>query len=99
MTALCGVTRVLEYRLEPRDAGVLDVTASSAPPEQGILRGLMTDAPSFGEYFEKDGLAHGIDVWEAVEAFEHFVPSTLMPAMAKVATARASTRQRWANPK
>jgi hypothetical protein len=39
-------------------------------------------------HFEKDGRAHGVDVWESVEAFEQFVQSALMPAMAKVAAAR-----------
>ena len=50
-------------------------------------------------HFEKDGLAHGVDVWDSVEAYEQFVQSTLMPAMGKVLRQRASTRQRWANPK
>jgi hypothetical protein len=39
-------------------------------------------------HFEKDGRAHGVDVWESLEAFEQFVESTLMPAMGKVAAAR-----------
>jgi hypothetical protein len=39
-------------------------------------------------HFEKDGRAHGVDVWDSVEAYERFVQSTLMPAMGKVATAR-----------
>jgi hypothetical protein len=39
-------------------------------------------------HFEKDGRAHGADVWESVEAFEQFVQSTLLPAMGKVAAAR-----------
>jgi hypothetical protein len=39
-------------------------------------------------HFEKDGRAHGVDVWESVEAFEQFVQSTLLPAMCKVAVAR-----------
>ncbi len=34
---------------------------------------------------EMDGRAHGVDVWESVEAYEQFVQSTLMPAMGKVA--------------
>jgi hypothetical protein len=36
-------------------------------------------------HFEKDGRAHGVDVWDSVEAYEQFVESTLMPAMGKVA--------------
>ena len=39
-------------------------------------------------HFEKDGRAHGVDVWESVEAYEKVVQSTLVPAMGKVATAR-----------
>jgi hypothetical protein len=39
-------------------------------------------------HFEKDGLAHGVDVWDSVEAYEQFVQSTLLPAMGKVAMAR-----------
>ena len=39
-------------------------------------------------HFEKDGRAHGVDVFESVESYQQFVQSTLMPAMSKVATAR-----------
>jgi hypothetical protein len=39
-------------------------------------------------HFEKGGRAHGVDVWDTVEACEQFVQSTLMPAMGKVALAR-----------
>ena len=39
-------------------------------------------------HFERDGRAHGVDVWDSVEAYEQFVQSTLMPAMGKVAAAR-----------
>jgi hypothetical protein len=39
-------------------------------------------------HFERDGRAHGVDVWDTVEAYQRFVQSTLMPAMAKVAAAR-----------
>jgi hypothetical protein len=49
-------------------------------------------------HFEKDGLAHGVDVWESVEAFERFVQSTLMPAMAKVAAARGLDPSRMGEP-
>ena len=38
-------------------------------------------------HFEKDGLAHGVDVWDSVEVYEQFVQSTLMPIMGKVAAA------------
>jgi hypothetical protein len=39
-------------------------------------------------HFERDGRAHGIDVWDSAEAHEQFVQSMLMPAMGKVASAR-----------
>ena len=39
-------------------------------------------------HFEKGGRAHGVDVFESVEAYQQFVQSTLMPAMGKVAAAR-----------
>ena len=39
-------------------------------------------------HFEKGGLAHGVDVWDSVEAYQQFVQSTLVPAMGKVAAAR-----------
>ena len=39
-------------------------------------------------HFERDGRAHGVDLWDSVEAYEQFVQSTLMPVMGKVAAAR-----------
>ena len=39
-------------------------------------------------HFEKDGRAHGVDVFESVESYQQFVESTLLPAMGKVAAAR-----------
>lgn len=39
-------------------------------------------------HFEKDGRAHGVDVFDSVESYQQFVESTLIPAMAKVAAAR-----------
>ena len=38
-------------------------------------------------HFEKDGRAHGVDLWDSIEAYEQFVQSTLLPAMGKVAAA------------
>jgi hypothetical protein len=49
-------------------------------------------------HFEKDGRAHGVDVWESVEAFEQFVQSSLMPAMAKVAAARGFDSSKMGEP-
>jgi hypothetical protein len=39
-------------------------------------------------HFEKDVRAHGVDVWDSIEAYELFTESTLMPALGKVAAAR-----------
>jgi hypothetical protein len=49
-------------------------------------------------HFEKDGRAHGIDVWDSTEAYEHFVTSTLMPAMGKVACARGLDPSKMGGP-
>lgn len=49
-------------------------------------------------HFEKDGRAHGVDLWESVEAHEQFVRSTLMPAMGKVAGARGLDPSGWVRP-
>jgi hypothetical protein len=50
-------------------------------------------------HFEKGGRAHGVDVFESVEAYQQFVQSTLMPAMAKVATARGLDPSKMGEPK
>jgi hypothetical protein len=50
-------------------------------------------------HFEKDGYAHGVDVWDSVEAYEQFVESMLMPAMAKVAVARGLAPSQMGEPK
>ena len=53
--------------------------------------GVDTELPPGGilhVHFEKGGRAHGVDVFDSVEAYQQFVQSTLMPAMGKVATAR-----------
>jgi hypothetical protein len=34
-------------------------------------------------HFEKDGRAHGVDVWDSIEVYQLFVESTLMPALGK----------------
>jgi hypothetical protein len=50
-------------------------------------------------HFEKDGRAHGVDVWDSVEEYEEFVQSTLMPAMGKVAVARGLDPSKIGAPK
>jgi hypothetical protein len=63
--------------------------------------GVDANLPSGGivhVHFEKDGRAHGVDVWDSVEAFEQFVESTLMPAMGKVAAARGVDPSKMGGP-
>jgi len=49
-------------------------------------------------HFEKDGRAHGVDLWGSVEAYEKFVQSTRMPAMGKVAAARGLDPSKMGEP-
>ena len=52
--------------------------------------GVDADLPPGGVvhvHFEADGRAHGVDVWDSVEAYRQFVQSTLVPAMGMVAAA------------
>ncbi len=49
-------------------------------------------------HFEKDGRAHGVDVWDSLEAYQRFVQSTLMPAMGMVAEARGLDPSRMGEP-
>jgi len=49
-------------------------------------------------HFEKDGRAHGVDVWDSVEAYQQFVQSTLLPAMGKVAAARGLDPSKMGEP-
>ena len=49
-------------------------------------------------HFEKDGHAHGVDVWESVEAYEQFVQSTLLPPLVKVAMGRGLDPSKMGEP-
>jgi hypothetical protein len=49
-------------------------------------------------HFEKDGLAHGVDVWDSVEAYEQFLQSTLLPATGKVFAARGLDPSKMGEP-
>ena len=42
----------------------------------------------FARHFEKDGRAHGVDVFDSLEVYQQFVQSRLLPAMSKVAAAK-----------
>ena len=48
---------------------------------------------------EIGGRAHGVDVWDSVEAYEQFVQSTLVPAMGKVAVASGLDPSKMDEPK
>ena len=53
--------------------------------------GVDADLPAGGishVHFEKDGRAHGVDVFDSVELYQDFVQSRLLPAMGKVAAAK-----------
>jgi hypothetical protein len=67
--------------------GVTNELLDAVTDEMGVDAGL----PPGGimhVHFEKDGRAHGVDLWDSVETYEQFVRSTLMPAMGKVVAAR-----------
>jgi hypothetical protein len=49
-------------------------------------------------HFERDGRAHGVDVWDSVETYEQFVQSTLLPAMGNVAVARVLDPSKMGEP-
>jgi hypothetical protein len=49
-------------------------------------------------HFERGGRAHGVDVWDSVEAYDEFVQSTLMPAMGKVVAARGLDPSKMGEP-
>ena len=49
-------------------------------------------------HFEKGGRAYGVDVFDSREAYQHFVESTLMPAMGKVAAARGLDMSKMGEP-
>ena len=49
-------------------------------------------------HFERGGRAHGVDVWDSVEAYDQFVQSMLMPAMGKVAAARGLDPSKMGEP-
>jgi hypothetical protein len=68
----------VEVTVEMLDAVTDEMGVDGKLPPGGILH----------VHFEKDGRAHGVDVWDSREAFEQFVQTTLMPAMGKIAVAR-----------
>ena len=74
--------------VELLDAVTDEMGVDAKLPPGGIVR----------VHFEKDGRAHGVDVWESVEAFEQFVQSALMPAMGKVAAARGLDPSKMGQP-
>ena len=79
---------------ENNDKGVL---LDAVTDEMGVDAGLSTRR-DHARALRKDGRAHGIDVWDSVEACEQFVQSTLMPAMGKVAVARGPDPSKMGEP-
>jgi hypothetical protein len=77
--------------------GVTNELLDAVTDEMGVDAGL----PPGGimhVHFERDGRAHGVDLWDSVEAYEQFVQSTLMPAMGKVAVARGLDPSKMGEP-
>jgi hypothetical protein len=63
--------------------------------------GVDTQLPAGGishVHFERDGRAHGVDVFESVETYDQFVQATLLPAMGKVAAARGLDPSKMGEP-
>jgi hypothetical protein len=77
--------------------GVSNELLDAVTDEMGVDANL----PSGGVlhvHFEKDGIAHGVDVWDSVEPYQKFVESTLMPAMGKLAAARGLDPSKMGEP-
>jgi hypothetical protein len=63
--------------------------------------GVDADLPPGGishVHFEKDGRAHGVDVFDSVEVYQDFVQSRLIPAMGKVAAAKGLDMSKLGEP-
>ena len=78
MTVLIEDVFPVGVTIELLDAVTDEMGVDDNLPSGGILH----------VHFDRDGRAHGVDVWDSVEAYDQFVQSTLMPAMGKVAAAR-----------
>jgi hypothetical protein len=78
----------VEVTIELLDAVTDEMGVDAKLPPGGILH----------VHFEKDGLAHGVDVWDSVEAYKEFVQSTLTPAMGRVAAARGLDPSKMGEP-
>ena len=77
--------------------GVSNELLDAVTDEMGVDAELPPGAISH-VHFEKDGRAHGVDVWDSVEAYEQFVQSTLMPALGKVAAASGLDMSKMGEP-
>jgi hypothetical protein len=78
----------VEITVEVLDALTDEMGVDAKLPSGGIVH----------VHFEKDGRAHGVDVWDSVEAYGEFVQSTRMPAMGKVAAARGLDLSKMGEP-
>jgi hypothetical protein len=77
--------------------GVTNEILDAATDEMGVDAEIPPGA-ILHVHFEKDGRAHGVDVWDSVEAYQQFVQSTLMPAMGKVTAARGLDPSKMGEP-
>jgi hypothetical protein len=62
---------------------LLDAVTDEAGVDTRLPSGLISHV-----HFERDGRAHGVDLWDSVESYQQFLESTLMPAMGKVVNTR-----------
>jgi hypothetical protein len=88
MTVLIEDVFPVGVTIELLDAVTDEMGVDAGLPPGGILH----------VHFEKDGRAHGVDVWDSVEDYERFVESTLMPAMGKIAAARGLDPSKMGEP-
>ena len=78
----------VEITVEVLDAVTDEIGVDAKLPSGGIVH----------VHFEKDGRAHGVDLWDSIEAYEQFVQSTLMPVMGKVAAERGLDPSKMGEP-
>jgi hypothetical protein len=78
-------------------AGVTNELLDAATDEMGVDAEIPPGA-ILHAHFEKDGRAHGVDVWNSVEDYQQFVQSTLLPALGKVAAARGLDPSKMGEP-
>jgi hypothetical protein len=67
--------------------GVTNEFLDAVTDEMGVDAGLPPGGIAH-VHFEKDGRAHGVDVFDSLQGYQDFVQSRLMPAISKVSAAK-----------